>query len=105
MIFFVSMTGVLPGLWKADIDSAFRRIPVAPCDRWLCGFVFMIASQVTFVLLRLLCGVYEWMQGVVGKAQFMPFWCHWLRTCVGTCRGCNCAYCACTAQAASASLL
>jgi len=27
-----------PKLWKADIDSAYRRIPIAECDRW-CAWV------------------------------------------------------------------
>ena len=28
-----------PGLWKSDIDSAFRRIPVKPEHRWATGLV------------------------------------------------------------------
>ena len=37
MVLFVTCAGVVPGLWKADIDSAYRRVPVACCDRWMCG--------------------------------------------------------------------
>ena len=36
----------IPGLWKADVDSAFRRIPVRPEHRWACGIVFLAGSQV-----------------------------------------------------------
>lgn len=37
----------VPGLLKIDIDSAFRRIPVAPEDYWATGIVFMLAGQVS----------------------------------------------------------
>ena len=43
---FKRKVGVVPHLWKADIDSAFRRIPVKPDDRWLCGIAFMVGGQV-----------------------------------------------------------
>ena len=32
--------GVQPGLWKADIDSAFRRIPLLPDHWWACAIAF-----------------------------------------------------------------
>ena len=31
---FKENVGCVPGLWKADINSAFRRIPVRPEHRW-----------------------------------------------------------------------
>ncbi|CAK0899991.1 unnamed protein product, partial [Prorocentrum cordatum] len=37
---FFELHGVLPELWKADIDSAHRRIPLAPADRWAAVSVF-----------------------------------------------------------------
>ena len=37
-----------PGLWKADIDSAFRRIPVALCMMWAAAVTF-IADGETWV--------------------------------------------------------
>ena len=46
LVRFVAVTGVLPSLWKADIDSAYRRIPLAPAQRWLCGIAFMAAGTV-----------------------------------------------------------
>ena len=43
---FKRKVGRVPHLWKADIDSAFRRVPVKPEDRWLCGIAFMVEGQV-----------------------------------------------------------
>ena len=31
---------------KADVKSAFSRIPVAPEHRWACGVAFKVAEQV-----------------------------------------------------------
>ena len=38
--FLAEETGCVPGLWKADVESAFRRIPIRPSHRWVCGFGF-----------------------------------------------------------------
>ncbi len=35
---FVSKVGCVPGLLKADIDAAFRRIPIRPQHRWAYGW-------------------------------------------------------------------
>ena len=43
---FVELVGEVPGLAKADIDAAFRRIPIRPDQRWACGVAFMIVGQV-----------------------------------------------------------
>ena len=45
---FVFLVGDVPHLWKADIDSAYRRIPVRSCDRWAAHIVFML-NGMTFV--------------------------------------------------------
>ena len=37
---FTSTLHVAPHLYKADIDAAFRRVPVHPAERWLLGVVF-----------------------------------------------------------------
>ncbi|CAK0791693.1 unnamed protein product, partial [Prorocentrum cordatum] len=37
---FFELHGALPELWKADIDSAYRRIPLAPADMWAAVSVF-----------------------------------------------------------------
>ena len=47
---FVHETGEVPALIKADIDTAFRRIPVAPGQRWVCGSVFRAHEQVGRVI-------------------------------------------------------
>ena len=39
-------TGEVPHLLKADIDSAFRRIPVAPRDRWCGGFAYVCSGKI-----------------------------------------------------------
>ena len=41
---FTASTGLPPYLYKADIDSAFRRVPVCPAERWLLGVVFSCAG-------------------------------------------------------------
>ena len=35
----------VPSLWKADIDSAFRRIPLDPSHRWAAAVAFKHAGQ------------------------------------------------------------
>ena len=36
----------LPGLWKADIKSAFRRIPIKPSHRWAAAIAFESQGKV-----------------------------------------------------------
>ena len=36
-------------MFKADIDAAFRRIPVKPAHRWACGVAFRVMGRVRFV--------------------------------------------------------
>ena len=50
---FVEEVGEVPGLMKADVDSAFRRIPVRADHRWACGVAFVVGWQVC----SLPCGV------------------------------------------------
>ena len=45
MRLFRRLLGVEPGLWKADIDSAFRRIPVRKEHRWACAVAFVLGGQ------------------------------------------------------------
>ena len=37
---------------QADIDSAFRRVPVAPDHRWACGVAFRVNDQVSRLFLH-----------------------------------------------------
>ena len=48
LLHFKALMGTVPGLIKADVDSAFRRIPVASKHRWACGVVFKQSNQVLF---------------------------------------------------------
>ena len=43
---FVELEGDFPGSWKADIDSAFRRIPICPADKWACAIGFKHKGRV-----------------------------------------------------------
>ena len=43
---FKKLNGDCPSLFKADVDSAFRRIPVKPEERWMCGIAFMVDGEV-----------------------------------------------------------
>ena len=44
----VRSTGQIPGLFKADVDAAFRRIPICPAHRWAACVAFIVAGQVGF---------------------------------------------------------
>lgn len=48
MRMFWMIVGVVPGLFKIDIDSAYRRIPARPEDRWASGIAFRHNAR-TFV--------------------------------------------------------
>ena len=43
---FVDLVGEVPALFKADVDSAFRRIPVLPQHRWACGVAFKMRDTI-----------------------------------------------------------
>ena len=38
--------GEAPGVWKADVDAAFRRIPVRPIHRWAAGVAYVADGDV-----------------------------------------------------------
>ena len=40
MVLFKELIDDTPHLWKADIDSAFRRVPLKPSHRWAASVVF-----------------------------------------------------------------
>ena len=40
MAVFLEQTDCVPALWKADIDAAFRRVPLKPAHRWAAGVAF-----------------------------------------------------------------
>ena len=43
---FVEVVGQVPGLLKADVKSAFSRIPIDPEHRWACGVAFKVFDQI-----------------------------------------------------------
>ena len=43
---FRILLGELPGLWKADVDAAFRRVPIKPEHRWASGVAFRLSEMV-----------------------------------------------------------
>lgn len=36
----------VPAFFKVDVDSAFRRIPIDPKQRWACGVAYKYKNQV-----------------------------------------------------------
>ena len=45
MVVFLKLVQELPGLWKADINAAFRRIPIRPAHRWASGVAFRCGGK------------------------------------------------------------
>jgi len=43
---FLLLVGIVPGLFKADMDSAFRRVPIAAEHVWASGVAFLCGGQV-----------------------------------------------------------
>ena len=43
---FVERVGEAPGLWKADIDAAFRRVPLTPAHRAFAWITFLVGTCV-----------------------------------------------------------
>ena len=58
---YVERLDCIPVLLKSDIDSAFRRVSVAPEHRWACGVVFVALGEVIMLgcssCCRVVCGV------------------------------------------------
>ena len=43
---FKRILGRVPGLFKVDINAAYRRVPIKGTDRWACVIVFKVGDQV-----------------------------------------------------------
>jgi hypothetical protein len=60
----VKVCGTVPAIFKVDIDSAFRRVPIRPSDRWAAGVAFKVGREVwvcyafAFCTHEVLCEVY-----------------------------------------------
>lgn len=44
------LLAIVPALWKLDIDSAFRRVPLAAAQRWAGAIAFMFEGEVGAIL-------------------------------------------------------
>ena len=42
---YVQLTGRVPELWKADVEAAFRRVPIRPEDRWAAWVTFLVDGE------------------------------------------------------------
>ena len=41
------LIGAVPSLFKADVDSAFRRVPLRPGHRWAAGVAYRLGNEVS----------------------------------------------------------
>ena len=48
---------MLPGMWKADLKAAFRRMPIKKAHTWAAAVTFKAAGKVCFVL------KHDWLHG------------------------------------------
>ena len=74
---YVEQLDCIPGLLKSDIDSAFRRVPVAPEHRWACGVAFVVDGEVIMLWCSSCCRVACVVALVAGDhipARSVPFW-------------------------------
>ena len=53
MRIFVELVGDAPGLFKVDVDSAFRRVPLQPDHQWAGGIAYKMDGKVAQLLARL----------------------------------------------------
>ena len=45
-VLYAKLTGRQPHFWKADVDKAYRRIPVHPEHRWMLTVAFLLKDEV-----------------------------------------------------------
>ena len=58
--YLVPLLGAVPGLFKADIDAAFRRIPIFPGHRWAAAVMYASGGLVSSM-----CVEWPWLRGVL----------------------------------------
>ena len=59
------MSLVCPGLFKVDVNAAYRRIPIRPEDRWVAGVAYRFQGQVLAAMhyampFGAIASVHEW---------------------------------------------
>lgn len=47
---FMYLFKCVPGLWKADIDAAFRRVPLLEQHKWAAAFAYMLNGEAWFAV-------------------------------------------------------
>ena len=62
---FRTLNGHTPGLFKADVDAAFRRIPLRPDHRWAAAVAYRYRGQIMMAVHRACpfgscAAVYNW---------------------------------------------
>ena len=63
---YVTISGRVPGLWKGDVDAAFRRVPIQPQDRWAAWVAFLtkdgtaVAAQHYAQMFGAIAAVHGW---------------------------------------------
>ena len=87
MKFIVQKCGIVPGLFKVDVDAAFRRVPIKPAHRWTCGIAFRKGDAVAcaYLFAVWLYGYVCCLAGVGISACGLPIWGGRERACVGAC--------------------
>ena len=50
-----AFTGCVLLVWQADVDAAFRRVPVAAQDRWACCVAFVVKGSVSLLYKPVWC--------------------------------------------------
>ena len=95
MRLFWNLTGHSPGLWKADIDAAFRRVPLNPQQRWCCGVAFMLHGKVvqSICVALFLSRRSSFLAGIHVTAHGLPLWINRLSACLGKAGQCSCVPC------------
>ena len=43
--YYVKQASAAPSVWKADVDSAYRRVPIQPQDRWAAWVTFLVNGE------------------------------------------------------------
>lgn len=87
MKYMFATCNVLFGLFKADVDSAFRRVPISADYRWCCAVAYKVKGEVQFFLLCVVIPCHSAVAGNVLSSQCLPIWSSRERSCLGKAGG------------------
>jgi hypothetical protein len=48
------LLSIVPGMWKVDIDAAFRRVPLKDTQRWAGAIAFKVGDKVGVCVVRIM---------------------------------------------------